>query len=356
MSFEKKMQKRGNDKLNQFAKNPYHQEVTPVAPTPKKRFPVWASVLIPSVAVASLIVIMVPAMIMMAPKGNAAKPANYDDYSPQEGSKAPAQPDRSQTPMDYSTKDGEGSQTYTVPNWENATILEKYPEFSYQDNSYYIRYTDSSKPIDATYINTKIADITVDPNYIYQSQSYPNIEAELYSIKNIALDASLAIKFKDSEDYYAYQNISCYFANIGELLNKVSFATEVEFSSIIYNYFDENGQYERIEYKNASKDSVMNILFNDQTIVNQKTKQRLYLTSETSEPNPSSGGYTPAPQTRSNVVFVTKIACLGIDNASIQLYTSGLLDVNLFGTLSSYQLGEERYQSLISYITSLSNN
>ena len=350
MSFEKKMQKRGNDKLNQFAKNPYHQEPVTVTPTPKvKRFPVWATVLIPSVTVACAIILVVPMMMSMgAPNGAMKADDNKHEESPtaQEGSKYPGGNDG------YSYNQGEGSQTYAVPTWEEATILQKYPEFTYQDNQYYIRYADSSEPIASTYIDTKLTDITVTPNTVYEAETRANVKAELYSIKNIALEASLAVKFLGSEDYYAYQNIACYFANLGELMDKISFRSEVKFLEAHYHHYDESDNYYNDAFNTIDEQAVMNILFKDLTIINQKTKQRLNLTSEGSDPNQSSGGYTPGSSlSKSCVTLLTEIKCLGINNASIQLYGNGTLHVNLFGSLATFELGESAYQELVSYLT-----
>ena len=358
MSFEKKMQKRGNQKLDQFAKNPYHQEVIPVAPTPKKRFPLWAGILIPTAVMATLMIFMLPMMMVATGAKNAAKPAGGDNYNPV----IPA--DESKLPIDYSSRDNasasaqgdpkEGSQTYILPTWEEATIIEKYPDFVYQDVEYNVRYADSTKPIASNYINVKVADITVNPNIAYQKETYPTIEAELYSIKNIALEASLAIKFQNNENYYSYQNIGCYFADIGELLDKISFATEVSFPEVYHNDYDENDNYSRTTYHNASTSKIIEILFDDVTVKNAKTKQRLNaLTSETSEPTQSSGGQQMPIQNKRNIAFLTAIPALGIDNASIQIYGNGTLNVNLFGTLAIFNLTEAKYQSLVTYITSL---
>ena len=349
MSFEKKMQKRGNDKLNQFAKNPYHQEPAVIQSTPKvKRFPVWATVLIPSVAIACAIILIVP--IMMSTGMNGAMEAPTNDG---ENVNKPAQEQEDSTypggKGDYSYGQGEGSATYTLPSWEEANILQKYPEFVYQDNSYFIRYADSSEPIASSYINAKIADITVNTNAVYANETRLPAHAELYSIKNIALEASLAVKFSGSEDYYAYQNIACYFANLGELMDKISFRSEVKFPEARYHHYDESDNYLNDAFNNVNEQEVMNILFKDLTIVNQKTKQRLNLTSEGNE---SSEGYTPGLSlAKSSVSLLTEIKCLGINNASIQLYGSGTLNVNLFGSLATFEIGESAYQELVTYLT-----
>ena len=351
MSFEKKMKKRGNQKLDAFAKNPYHQEIAKEAKPVRRGMPLWSKILIPlgSITVAVFGTFLGMRMVFGGRGGFAPnKDGGYGDNA--EEAQVPGGASdyqgNSKTPW---TPSGKGEQTTPTRNWDEADIIEKYPEFTYLENQYYIRYVDSSEPISSTYINTKLADITVEANAEFIDEGHPSIEAELYSIKNIALDASIAIKFNGSEDYYAYQNIFCYFANLGELVDKISFHTEVKFPEIYYHHYDESNNSLNDTFNNVNEQEVMNILFSDLTIVNQKTKQRLNLSSESSGSNNTSEGNTSLA--KSSITLLTEIKCLGIDNAGLQLYENGVLHVNLFGSLAEFIVGESVYQSLVSYHT-----
>ena len=355
MSFEKKMQKRGNDKLNQFAKNPYHQEVAPT-PAPKKRFPIWATVLIPSVAVASLIVVMIPTVIAMggnrgAQKNDSYAPANQEDSEYREADSGKG---ASYEPYEPSVAPGEDSkdQTSYVPHWEEATIIQKYPEFAYAGNTYTVNSTLDSQPIAETYINTKICDMTVHGYDIYEKANH-SIEASLYSIKNIDLSVSLAIKFADTEEYYSYQNKNAYFANIGELKDKLSFESEVVFDTITLTEFAPNGEDTVTKYNGVTTKDITDIIFADTTIENyMRPKQRLNA-NDTSEGNQTSNPTEEPGSYNDCIEFSTSIPCLGIEKAAMSISKrQGFFAVNIFGNYSSYILGESVYSSLLSLLQS----
>lgn len=353
MSFEKKMKKRGNQKLDAFAKNPYHQETPEVVTSKPKSFPTWAKVMIPTFAVATcLVVFMVPIIMMggaknaaMKPNGGEAAPADVDG-SRYNGSSDKAGPRDDQS---YQAPE-EGSQTAPVPHWSEATLIQKYPEFAYEGVNYQVRYTDRTMPIDSQYINAKLVDISVTGYDIYEDASHES-NVEIYSIKNIANDASLAIKFNGDTNYYAYQNVNCYFATLNDVMSKVSFNTEARFTQATYSHISKSDAYLEDEYKNLTKDDIMDIIFADLTIHNANTKPRL--NAPTSEGTDSSEGSSSGKRALSAITLTTAIDCLGIDNAYLRMWEDGNLDVNLFGNRAVFYLGTSTYQSLLSYITSL---
>ena len=158
MSFEKKMKKRGNQKLDAFAKNPYHQETPKVVEPKRKSFPTWAKVMIPTFAVATCLVVFMVPMIMMGAvgKNSAMKPNGGDNYAPadMDGSRYQGGSTDKAAPGDNSYCE-EGSQAAPVPHWSEATLIQKYPEFTYEGVNYQLRYTDRTMPIDSQYSNTK---------------------------------------------------------------------------------------------------------------------------------------------------------------------------------------------------------
>ena len=190
MSFEKKMKKRGNDKLNQFAKNPYHQEIVAVEPSPKaKHFPVWAAALIPSIAIACAIIIVVPVMMSM---GGAKGAMKVDNGGEQAGENAsyykPVASDNKDiygsAQGDYSYAPGQQSEA-SLPRWEDASTVQRYPDFVFQNVQYDILDKVSYQSIDAQYINQKLGDISVR-GYDTQNNETHYINASVYSIKNIS--------------------------------------------------------------------------------------------------------------------------------------------------------------------------
>ena len=333
MSFESKMKKRGNKNLNKFAKNPYH--------TPwYNRIPLWVKVTVPSFAVVTAAILVVTLGVIPAYshqtilKGTGSQ----EDASIPRGSYYPG-----------SLASGE-SQTAYIPRWEEKTLIQKYPNFTYDGISYSIRYTDDkSGPIDNKYAGDKIQDITVTGHDIYEEKDY-EIEAEIYSIKNIANVVSLAIKFQDSEYFYAYQNIFYDFPTIGDLLSDISFASEVKIPTAYYRGVDEYENAINLQYNDVTTEEVVALLFDDPSIPNILKKNKLYLDSSSSYYSVSSSETTNLEKNGKHITFMIQIDALGIDNAGMQIYTNGDLDVNLFNHMATFHLGEEKYQAVIAYL------
>ena len=350
MSFEKKMKKRANQKLNAFAKNPYHKE-------PKHhRLPLWNRILIPVASAAAVLVIGVAvALPLMKNTLNGGKGglnggtnaptdgSQYEGMSADKGSYPVLSTDpehgTSMNKGDLSTKEpGTGdSASATVP-WQNKTIVQKYPSFTYQNMTFDVRNPDNATPVESSYINQKLATVTVtgyDPN----EDAHYDEQADIYSIKNIANDASLAIKFSSVNKYYAYHNTLCYFANMGELYNKLGFDTEVVISYVAYYYqTSPNGKVESNVRTNAGEnfpqDEIEAIIFEDLTIQN-KTAQG----ESASEANRS--------PVNSFAINIT-IKAIDLNDGVMQLYSDGTLIVNIFHKSYRFDLGEERYNAFFS--------
>ena len=369
MSFEKKMKKRANKKLNEFAKNPYHTEPH------NHHFPLWGKILVPAVSFTALLVIGVSVFVPMMRDGVSNKgAANHDGTNmPTEGSQninsgvgegstptngsnkgGTSGPNKGFSERSYTNPEGTSNDLdqYTaipIPPWSEKTLTQRYPCFVYLDNQYSARDPDDCVPVNSQYVNEKVGTVNVTGHDVYDDRDYVE-EAELYSIKNISTDASLAIKFKDSTDYYSYQNIYCYFATLGELVDKIGMETEVEFAYVNYaRNDDETGDLVIDIHKDIEKSRVMEILFDDLTIACNDSAKKPYLSSS----HQSSGSNQGRQYSGSLAINVT-IKALNIENAGMQLYNDGSLFVNIFNYTYDFDLGVERYELFKDYV--LNNN
>ena len=346
MSFEKKMKKRANQKLNAFAKNPYHKE-------PKHhRLPLWNRILIPVASAAAVLVIGVAIALPLmkntlnggANDSRTQEPmdgSNYVNDSTDKGgqpgkSTEPGQGETSQTKADTSRQDPYTSgETGPVPHWDEKTYVQKYPSFSYQDNTFNVRDMNAASPINVSYIDQKLADVQVT-GYDPYEEAYHNGQAEVYSIKNIANDAALAIKFSGVDKYYAYHNMDCYFADLGELYNKLGFNTEVMIGYIA-NYFrsNETGRIENSIIVNTKSSfpeaEIKAIIFGDLTKVNKTAKGKSADISRSAA---------------DSFVINTRIEAIDLNDGGMQLYSDGTLLVNMFHRTYEFNIGAEKYTEL----------
>ena len=168
MSFEKKMKKRGNQKLDAFAKNPYHQEPIMETKPARRGMPLWSKILIPVGAVAmGIFGSFVGMRMVFGGFGNkAANGGGY--YSHQDEAETPAAisenkgvRDDSQAPYTPSSPE-EGSKS-----WENLNITSQYPTVNYSDLSYIEYSGDKASPINAQYIASKMDEDIVVKGYDY---------------------------------------------------------------------------------------------------------------------------------------------------------------------------------------------
>ena len=353
MSFEKKMQKRGNDKLNQFAKNPYHQEevVAPI-PAPKKRFPVWLAAVIPSVAVATLVVILVPTMIMMGGARGAAKAPEEgqggQDYNPgtAEGSNDKAAQSQAGNP---STPGEQGAPT---PRWEEKTTLQRYPDFLYGSIQYNIRYSDRSEPISETYIKQKLDDISVRGYDIYEEEAH-YINASIYTINQISDKVSLAIRFEGETAYYAYQNSNYKPQTLSDLLADTCFDTEAIISK--GSYMDYVRSDYNKDYAVVDQNTIMDILYSDKSPANTNIRTAILKADNPNEQQSSSEATTQMPSVSARIDLTVGFPCLGIDNAVIYCFNNGRMDVNFFGTIATFDIGVTRYNAIKSSLEGSNN-
>ena len=363
MSFEKKMKKRGNQKLDQFAKNPYHQEVKP------KSFPIWGKVLIPTLAVSASLVVLFTVLVVpnMAAKGGANMmdgsqggydyPAEAASYNKGNSTPAAASDQEEGTPQ--------ASKPASIPAWEERSIIEQYPEFAYDAYTYQIRYDGTTKAISATNTYVLLDNIIVNSRDTLTNIDH-QINASIYSINHIARKCALAIKFEGSEDYYAYTNKYYYPATLSDLLADSCFEDEV----IINKGKDCNAlNGTGVDFVVSNDDPIMEIIYSDKSPTNIRSEESYYDNGTSSSSiNPSSMAYAlPRREVEYQVIFDRHythvvsfnlvINSLGISNAWAEAYDCGYMSFNLFGRGHFFDIGETRYNQIKAYIdTILSNN
>ena len=345
MSFEKKMKKRGNDKLNQFAKNPYHKEEAPVVEKPKKSFPTWGKILIPTAAVATALVLFVTVGILpniaggnMAAIKQGGGEGNFQKPEQEGSNKDAGKTNPGSQAGHYSNPDPQYStdETASMKNWDERSIIEKYPDFVYGDKEYQIRYVDRSEPIAASNINLKLADIIVRGSYTSDAQVH-YINASIYSIKSISDQVSLAILFEGETAYYAYQNTFYKPQTLSDLLADTCFEDEAVISSASYiNYI--RSDYNK-SYTSINNATIKDILYSDKSPANLNIRAALKADTSSQETSQMAGS-------NERIDLTIGFTCLGIDNASITIFSNGRMDANFFGTVATFDIGVSRYNAI----------
>ena len=309
MNFEKWMKKRGNNKLNAYAKNPYHVSWI-------KRIPMWSKIVVPTALAmtAAVVVISVGVLPSLAMNKGASKaPQSNADYAskPVQTSKDNQQP---------------GSQAQSTVPGESISDRQTTFHFKYQDISYDL----STKTLDKTkglslFIDQKIATISLED--INQQLK----QVDLYSFKNIDEEVAIAASDDNSNVFSIYFNNSCHFHDIDDFVDLLSPATEIKIQKILY-YDLTISDDKQAQYLSSSDTEIYDILFADGSIEGYTAIDYDY---------ESSYKY---------YYLGLNIAAFNDFTFSTYFYDSGYIVFNFLDQNHIFELGQETYQAFAAYL------
>ena len=317
MSFEKKMKKRGNDKLNQFAKNPYHQEPVIETKPIKRGMPLWSKILIPtsSIAVITFVTFFITRMAFTNfNNATDGAPRNEDACSV-----TPASPSR----------DNES------PTGNGDSIVNQFPNVDYSDHTYITYPGQNSGAIGAQYIDYKIDEnvTVIGRDYIHNEDL--TTEVNVYHIKNINEEAGIAVQFKGSEEYYAYVCSNYLCETYDELFDQMGFDSEMVLKSATYCDINDHTTSGAIN----KQDDLKNLLSSYKT----KNLNNIY----PNNPN------VPQEGKIESVIISFSIPCLDIKTAYLEFYNYGLLSIRLSNALPhTFDVGENEYNTFVEVMMS----
>lgn len=333
-NIEKKLKKRGIQKLNKYAKNPYHVAWF-------KRIPTWMKVAIPSLAVATATAVVCFAVIlpMVGTKNYSANLNKGDNYAPEAPSGTPTSyyqgSNQEQTPHD--------SGAYIKP-WDERTIEEKYPVFKISlDSHEYFYGWYHHNPIEAQYVDEKIADdVTVKGNDSYNNIDYQTT-ISLYRIKDFASRLVVAVKFNEDEHYYCYGNRSEIdpYPTLAELLVDLPLDKIAAFDKAYFGYSEGNTLVSD-EYSGVTKESVMNILLAD------TSKQDI----ANVEPSIVAAGKDYTKVIQISTPFPSIDITSGTGASALTICDTGFLQATMLNRHYNFYIGVETYQNFENYLTS----
>ena len=342
MSFESKMKKRGNKKLNQFAKNPYRKPWF-------SRIPIWTKVLVPSALAAGLIVgVFVGVLPNMTSKATAnlkvddteyvnapASDANKGDYS-----RVPtASSNQAQDP----SMDGESSMVRVTP-WEEMSMPEKYHHLSYDNYRYY--YNTAIAPINKEDVGDliNVNAVAQGGDYISGDFTKQTSDFSIYEIKNFAPRIVVAVKFNEDNTYYPYFfNTSYKYSTLGELFNDIPLNIVCETNKAQFECFEEGYElFGCYAYEGIEKTQVMNIVLNDLTAPSESNSD---YPKELVKNTPS----------HKSITIATNFPTLHIEesmplSSGIILYDNGCLKTVMLSDQQMFYVGPEVYQTFETYL------
>lgn len=346
MSFESKMKKRGNRKLDKFAKNPYHKSWF-------ARIPIWTKVLVPSALAAGLIVgVFFGVLPNMTSKSTAQMKVDGDNVPTSlTPASEPGRGDYSRAPTDASSAQMSASNGASslapADSWEELSTPEKYRHLSYDDYRYY--YNNAIPAIDVENVGELLnVDATIKGgNYVDGDFEKSTDAFSIYQVKNFASRIVVAVKFDEDENYYPYFYNTSYktfsYSTLEELFNDIPLNIVSSTNEAYFECFEEGYElFGRYSYKGIEKDQVMSIVFNDLTVPSESNAN---YPKELVKNTPYHKSITVATNFPSLHIGTSMPLASGVT-----LYDNGCLTTTIFNNQQTFYVGIEVYQTFEAYL------
>jgi len=308
---EKKLRKRGMQKLDKFAHNPYHVN----KPSFFSRIPLWGKIMVPASLVTAVAVVAFVGLI------------NFG------GAKAPQAPGKNggasyYAPVEHDTSNDKGylgdssvpsaaqKQSIRVNGVDYAFIATGSKGSGEWSSSMYATVQEEN-------LGNLISDTT---------DSNTGASVAIYEIKNYASDTFIAAKYSNNPNIFACFNENITFATIDDFLNKIPFMSDSSIIDQKIMIFDDqpNNKY----YTGADTATINSYLFTDTGSASVTT-------------------YTQA-EGESAITMPFKLNTFNSECVRIRLYRSGHMQIQIADNDKNvYNVGENIYSNVRTYIETL---
>ena len=304
---EKKLRKRGMQKLDKFAHNPYHVN----KPSFFSRIPLWGKIAIHASLVTAVTVVAFFGII------NNAGGLGYANKAPASNNKGDAS---HYAPAEQDTSNDKG---FTGDSSVPGTALKQ----SIRVNG-----------VDYAFIATGSKGSGESSMYAtVQEENLGNLISEtadltLYEIKNYSSDAFIAAKYSNNPNIFACFNEDITFSTIDDFLNKIPFTSDSSIANQKIMIFDD--QPKNKYYTGADTATINSYLFTDTGSASATT-------------------YTQA-EGESAITMPFKLNTFNSECVKIILYRSGHMRITIADNDKNvYNVGENIYSNVRTYIETL---
>ena len=238
---EKKLRKRGMQKLDKFAHNPYHVN----KPSFFSRIPLWGKIMVPASLVTAVAVVAFIGLV------------NFG------GAKAPQAPSKNdgasyQAPAEHDTSN---DKAYMGDSSVPGTTLKQSIRVNGVDYAFIATGSkgigdEQSSSMYATVQEENLGNLISDT-----TDSSTGANVTIYEIKNYASDTFIAAKYSNNPNIFACFNEDITFATINDFLNKVPFISDSSIANQKIMIFDDKPKNKY--YEGADTATINSYLFTD---------------------------------------------------------------------------------------------
>ena len=308
---EKKLRKRGMQKLDKFAHNPYHVN----KPSFFSRIPLWGKIMVPASLVTAVAVVAFVGLVNGVGKSNATlAPSKNGDVSHY----APAEQDTSNDNKGYtgdsSAPTSSQKQSIRVNGVDYAFIATGSKGSG--ESSMYATVQEEN-------VGNLISDTT---------DSNTGANVAIYEIKNYASDTFIAAKYSNNPNIFACFNEDITFSTIDDFLNKIPFMSDSSIAKQKIMLFDDKPKNKY--YEGADTATLNSYLFTDTGSASVTT-------------------YTQA-EGESAITMPFRLNTVNSECVKIILYRSGHMRIQIADNDKNvYNVGENIFSNVRTYIDSL---
>lgn len=239
---EKKLRKRGLQKLDKYAHNPYHVN----KPSFFSRIPLWGKIAVPASLVTAVAVVAFVGLINGVSKGNAAPAPGKNDGA---SHYAPAE-------QDTSNDKGYTGDSSVPSTAQKQSIRVNGVDYSFIATGSKGSGGEWSSSMYATVQEENLGNLISDT-----TDSNTGANVAIYEIKNYASDAFIAAKYSNNPNIFACFNENITFSTIDDFLNKIPFMSDSSIANQKIMIFDDKPKNKY--YTGADTATINSYLFTD---------------------------------------------------------------------------------------------
>ena len=273
------------------------------------------------------------AAVKMIPRGkmkNSAAPSEtYEDYDEEFSVTDEATDKTNGTKANGSAKGNSTSSstalTERIKRWDEKTNTEKFPIVKINGAEYGV----ANRPIPYDKIGNSITKLTVLGCDEYTNSEYAS-NAEIYEIKGISAECAAAVKYDADGKYYVCRNSHYKPETLGQFMNDLSLKENLTFVSFSGTQMKNGKAVCDVEYTNADKAKVWELLFSDTAAKAVKD-------------------YDSMDFERAADIGID-LKLLGYKNISLAVTRDGYLTTNILDTGKAFYIGKPAAEKFLSYL------
>lgn len=212
-----------------------------------------------------------------------------------------------------------------VKRWDEMTNTEKFPTVKINGTEYSV----ANRPIPSDKIGNSITRLTVLGRDGYTNSEYA-ANVEVYEIKGISSECAAAVKYDADGKYYVCRNSHYKPETLGQFMNDLSLKENLTFVSFGGTQMKNGKAVCDVEYTNADKAKVWELLFTDTAAKAVKDYDSMNF------------------ETAAGIAIDLKL--LGYENISLAVTRDGYLTTNILDTGKAFYIGKPAAEKFLSYL------